>query len=441
MRRHIRRARHRFLKRHLWKTRLVFWFGAILVGFIAAVFALLGEYADLFFRKHISSTVWLPFLVTPLGFVAISWLTRNVFSGAEGSGIPQTLISLEKAGGSLCQRLLSLRVAVGKVLLTVFGLFVGASIGREGPTVHLGAAIMYSLGRYAHLPSKVFERGLILAGGGAGIAAAFNTPLAGIVFAIEEMARSFDRRNSSMMLISIILAGMTAIVVHQDNYNYYGSSPAGMDFTTVWIAVVFCGVIGGLLGGIFSRVLIVSSKALRVYMPKHALKIAFICGLVLATLGYFSDGLIYGTGYIEAKQIVSCSGVSTCEADMGLMYPFMKIFATMASYLSGIPGGIFAPSLASGAGLGSNLAVFFSAEMASTVVILGMLAYFSGVVQTPITAFIIVMEMTDNQDLVLAMMATSLLASGASKLVCQKSIYVALAENFMATINIEANKK
>ena len=101
---------------------------------------------------------------------------------------------------------------------------------------------------------------------------------------------------------------------------------------------------------------------------------------------------------------------------------------------SGIPGGIFAPSLASGAGLGSNLAVFFPVELASIIIVLGMVGYFSGVVQTPITAFIIVMEMTDNQDLVLAMMATSLLASGTSKLICNKSIYVALAENFMASI-------
>ena len=119
MRRHIRRTRNRFFKRHLWKTRFVFWFGAILVGLIAAIFALMGEFADLFFREHISSTPWLPFIVTPLGLVCIAWLTRNIFQGAEGSGIPQTLISLQRTGDTLCQRLLSIRVAIGKVLLTV----------------------------------------------------------------------------------------------------------------------------------------------------------------------------------------------------------------------------------------------------------------------------------------------------------------------------------
>ena len=115
-------------------------------------------------------------------------------------------------------------------------------------------------------------------------------------------------------------------------------------------------------------------------------------------------------------------------------YPLLKILATIATYLSGIPGGIFAPSLASGAGLGANIAAYFPVELASTIVVLAMVGYFSAVVQTPITAFIIVMEMTANQDLVLAMMATSLIATGTSKLICKKSIYFALAENFLANL-------
>lgn len=434
MRQHLRRTRHRFFKRATWRTRLIFWLGAVIVGLGAAVFALLGEVADHFFRDNVASSTWLPFIITPLGLVAVNWLTRKFFPGSEGSGIPQTLVSIDRAGGPICKKLLSIRIAIGKVLLTTLGLFSGASIGREGPTVHLGAAIMFSIGRFMHVPARYLERGLILTGGGAGIAAAFNTPLAGIVFAIEEMARSFDRRNSSMMMIGIILAGMTGIAVHQNNYNYYGTSPASLDFSWVWIGVLVCGVIGGILGGTFSQVLIITTRKLRPVMAQHALKIAFACGLVIAFLGLLSGGLIYGTGYIEARQIVSCAGVPSCSSDVGTFYPFLKILATLASYISGIPGGIFAPSLASGAGLGSNLAVFFPVELTSTIVVLAMVGYFSGVVQTPITAFIIVMEMTDNQDLVLAMMATSLIATGSSKLICKKSIYVALAESFIASL-------
>jgi len=421
--------------------RLVFWGGAILVGLVAAIFALLAEQADNSFRYIVAYNKYLPLLITPTGFVLTVYLTRKFFSGAEGSGIPQTLIALADSGSNLSNRLLSMRMVVGKVSMAVLALCSGASLGREGPTVHLGAAIMHSLGKYAHLPSRYVERGLILTGGGAGIAAAFNTPLAGIIFAIEEMARSFDRRNSGMMLIGVVLAGMTAIVVHRHNYSYYGTTPATLDFSWVWLGVVVCGVVGGLGGGIFSQVLISSSKKLRPYMQTHWLLIALLCGLSVALLSILSGGSSSGTGYLEAKQIVSCAGVSTCDADYGLMYPLFKILATAATYLTTIPGGLFAPSLASGAGLGANIALFFPAEMASTIVILGMIGYFTGVVQTPITAFVIVMEMTDNHELVMAMMATALIASGTSKLICKKPIYEALAENLLAMMSDQKSRE
>ena len=113
MRRHIRRTKHRFFNRTTWRTHLIFWLGAILVGVVAATFALIGEFADNTFRKIITATPWLPFIITPLGFVLISWLTRRFFAGAEGSGIPQTLVAIERTGESVCKRLLSVRIAVG----------------------------------------------------------------------------------------------------------------------------------------------------------------------------------------------------------------------------------------------------------------------------------------------------------------------------------------
>jgi H+/Cl- antiporter ClcA len=332
-------------------------------------------------------------------------------------------------------------MVVGKVLMAVLALCSGASLGREGPTVHLGAAIMHSLGKYAHLPTRYYERGLILTGGGAGIAAAFNTPLAGIIFAIEEMARSYDRRNSGMMMVGVVLAGMTAIVVHQSNYSYYGTTPAKLNSGLVWIGVVICGVLGGFAGGLFSQLLISGSKKLRPYMQTRWLVIVMAAGLIVAVLSILSGGTANGTCYLEAKQIVSCAGLDSCDADFGLMYPIYKVLATAATYLTTIPGGLFAPSLASGAGFGADLALLFPAEMASTIVILGMIGYFTGVVQTPITAFVIVMEMTDNHDLVLGMMATALISSGVSKLICRKPIYEALAENLLAMMSDEKSRQ
>ncbi|HHJ36540.1 MAG TPA: chloride channel protein [Gammaproteobacteria bacterium] len=436
----VHQLKFRFFNLRVWRTNIVFWGGAIMVGLVAAIFALLADQGDKLFRGIIAYNAYLPFFITPAGFVLTVYLTRKVFSGSEGSGIPQALIAIEDPGRKLSNRLLSMRMVIGKVLMVVLALCSGASSGREGPTVHMGAAILHSLGKYAHLPTRYFERGLILTGGGAGLAAAFNTPLAGIIFAIEEMARSYDRRNSGMMMIGVVLAGMTAIFVHQNNYNYYGTSPATLDFSRVWLGVVICGVTGGLAGGVFGQILITGSKKLRAYMPTHWLLIAVVSGWSVATLSLLSGGVSSGTGYFEAKQIVSCAGLENCDADFGLMYPFYKILATAATYLTTIPGGLFSPSLASGAGLGADLALFFPAEMASTIVILGMIGYFTGVVQTPITAFVIVMEMTNNHDLVLAMMATALISSGVSKIVCKKPIYEALAENLLKMISDEKNR-
>ncbi len=441
MRRHIRRIKFRFLRPRPLHMQLIFWGGGILVGVVAAVFAMLGSKADDFFRALVHYNQYLPLLVTPAGFVLGVYLTRKYFSGAEGSGIPQALISLDASGEGISNRLLSMRMVVGKVLLTVMALFCGASMGREGPTVHLGAAIMHSLGRYTHLTSKHIKRGLILTGGGAGIAAAFNTPLAGVMFAIEEMARSFDRRYSGMIMIGVIVAGMAAVVVYQDNYHYYGQLPANIDFSWVWLAVLICGVVGGALGGMFSKILVVGSKKLGPLMPDHWAKIAIVCGLIVAGLGLLSSGTTFGTGYIEAKQIVVCAGVDSCTANVDLLYPIYKIFATIATYLTSLPGGLFAPSLASGAGLGSDLAMLFPAQLTSTIVILGMIGYFTGVVQTPITAFVIVMEMTGNQDLVMAMMATALIAAGTSKLICRKPVYEALAENLLVMFTEEERRE
>ena len=141
-------------------------------------------------------------------------------------------------------RLLSLRLTFGKIFLTLFGMACGASIGREGPTVQVGAAILLQAGKIGRMMG---ERGLILAGAAAGVAAAFNTPLAGIVFAIEEMGRAFEQRNAGLVLIAVILAGIASLGL-VGNYDYFGSNGSMLIVTIDWVAVFICGVAGGLAG-------------------------------------------------------------------------------------------------------------------------------------------------------------------------------------------------
>ena len=420
---HIRKSGHLLFSQKAWKIRLVFWLGAIIVGVVCAIFTKAAETATLFFLSVAAFNPYLPLIITPVSLMLITWMTLRFFRGAHGSGIPQTIAALEVPTKSV---LLSMKIAFGKIFLALAGLMSGASLGTQAPSVHIGASIMFSLGRMTRFPPHYMERGLILAGGAAGIAAAFNTPLAGIVFAIEEMSRSFEQRTSGIVVTAVIIAGLTAMTIF-GSYHYFGTIPASLpDMSFSWLAIILCGIAGGLLGGLFSQTLILITRRVIPFALRKPLTMALIAGFAVALVNFISGYQSAGTGYMQAMSIF------TQAQDFNPWYPVEKAAATLASFMTGIPGGIFAPSLATGAGIGSNLAHWLPglASM-ETVILLGMLAYFTGVVQTPLTAFIIVMEMTNSQDMMLALIATAFIARGSSYLVCPKPLYRELADLFI----------
>ncbi len=425
--RHLKNAKRLYFSPRKLRLRIAFWGGALLIGVTAAAFAMLSNFSDKHFYLLYEHYPWVAYALPPLGLALIAWLTCNFFNGSEGSGIPQAIAALEMREQGLVDKVLSLKVAGGKIVLTSLGLLCGASIGREGPTVHIATSIMYSLRHVALFRGRNMTRSLILAGGAAGIAAAFNTPIAGIMFAIEEMGRNFDHRTSGTLIVSVVLAGLLALVFLGD-YTYFGKSTATLPLSTAWLAVLICGVGGGLLGGLFSSSLVQGMRLLTPLATRHPVRIAFVCGLFITLFGFSSNGHTFGTGYEAARQLVD-------GAHPSLAFPFLKMLATTASYLSGIPGGIFAPSLSVGAGLGANLALLMPHSPAPALIMLGMVGYFSGVVQTPITAFIIVMEMNADPSMLFPLMVTSLIAKGASYLVCPVPIYEALAEAYLAKTN------
>ena len=425
----LKRIRHHWFSPQLWLRRVVLWGGAICVGTIAILFAKGAEYANIYLHQMIAFSPYLPLIMTPAGLALAVYVTQRVFPGAEGSGIPQVIAALQIQDEKLRSAVLSLKIAVGKIVVTLFGLLVGAAIGREGPTVQIGASVMHALGRFVRFSRQETERGLILAGGAAGVAAAFNTPLAGIVFAIEEMSRSFEERTSGTILTAVILAGITSLAVLGD-YPYFGYTSAVLPLDTAWIAVLICGAGGGLAGGVFSRLIIASARGLPwklgAFKRSRPILFAAACGLVLAVLGLLSDSTTYGTGYHEARRVLEGSG------DVPALYGVLKLLATAVSYATGIPGGLFSPSLSVGAGFGVNISELMPYAPAGAVVLLGMVGYFSGVVQAPITSFVIVIEMTNNHKLALPLMATALLAAATSRLICPWPVYKALSEGFLA---------
>jgi len=398
--------------------------GGLAVGAAAVGLALASDWVHEQFHAIIAIWPYLPLVATPLGFALTLYLTNKYFPNSGGSGIPQAIAARTMKDQKQRHALVSLRIAVGKSFLTLLGLLVGASTGREGPTVQVGASLMFALGRF----SKKHQPGLILAGSAAGVAAAFNTPLAGIVFGIEEMSRSFEVRASGLVIGTIIAAGLTSLAF-LGNYTYFGTSGAVMPFGIDWLAIPVCGVLGGLLGGLFSRLLIIFAFGFpgRVgdLVKKHPVIFAGVCGLLVAVCGVASGGTVYGTGYEQARAVLHD------QQQVSLYYAPLKFLASVLSSISGIPGGIFAPSLSVGAGIGADIAWLFPATPIGALVLLGMVSYFSGVVQAPITAFVIVAEMTDNHNLMVPLMLAALIAQGASKLLCKEGVYHALAHNFI----------
>ncbi len=421
-------AFRRLLDTDEWRRRLVFWGGATVAGAVTVIFAIGSEMAMRVFRTAYRANAWLPFALTPVGLACGVWVTRRWFSGSEGSGIPQTIAALRMPEEHDRNRILSLRIAFGKILVCLIALCSGASIGREGPTVQVSASIMHSLRRFARFPAVDIDRGLILAGGAAGVAAAFNTPLAGVLFAIEELFRSFEERATGLILIAVVFAGVTSMALVGD-YTYFGVTSATLSTPRMWLIVPVCGIVGGLCGGLFSNLMLAARtrlpRPLRHGLNAHPIVFACACGLLLAAIGWLSGGATYGTGYAEARGILQ-EGLRSAPG-----FAALKALATIVSYVTGIPGGIFAPSLAVGAGIGGELHAVLPIAPAGAVVVLSMAAYFAGVVQAPLTALVIVLEMTNDRSLVLPLMAAALLGRAASALVCREPLYQSLAKRYL----------
>jgi H+/Cl- antiporter ClcA len=274
------------------------------------------------------------------------------------------------------------------------------------------------------------RRILLLAGGAAGIAAAFNTPLAGIMFAIEELSKNHVFNANSSSLVTVIVSGLIPLAL-LGNYTYFGTSGTNLEWDSGMSTILICGIVGGMAGGIFSRILLRVSfdttSKLAKFIGRRPLAFAALCGLGVALLGLATDHLVFGTGYQPTRSMLEESG------SLPWYFGIAKMLATLLSTLSGIPGGVFAPSLAVGAGIGDNLATLLPTSYAphSAIVLLTMAAYLSGVTRAPVTAFIIMMEMTDSHHMLLPLMAASVVASAASKLISPIPLYHALSQKFI----------
>jgi H+/Cl- antiporter ClcA len=389
---------------------------------------------DVWFVPESAINLLLPMVIITLAMFVILQLRMRFFPGTEGTGIPQAIAALKTEDGPIRKRMLSWRIAIGKTFLLILGLFSGMTIGREGPSVHVGACLMYLITKITRFPEHLVQRGLILGGGGAGIAAAFNAPVAGAIFALEEIGRSFEKNNIGTIIRTVLLACLVVILLRGTDYLFYGSVTLKVGNWPLmqWLAIPLIGMLGGLLGGLFARAVVGATRRINPLMRRHRVWVPLGLGLALALVGFISGGESYGSGFHQAKDILIDG------QEFPWHYAPMKALANFVCLISGIPGGLFDPSLSVGAGLGQTfqpLMIYLFPELEpKAVVMLFMVAYFSGVVQSPITCAVIMVEMTAARFMTIPLLAVAIIAYECSHRVCPTAIYEALADIFFAGI-------
>jgi H+/Cl- antiporter ClcA len=395
-----------------WLARLVVLGHAALAGLAVVAFNRLCDVAAHGFSAVRALHPLAPLLWTPVATAAVAWATRRGCPGAAGSGIPQVMAALQ-LGGPRRRRLVSLRLAVAKMALTAGSLLGGLAVGREGPSVQIAAGVMQHARRWLPRHRGLGMHGLLVAGGAAGIAATFNAPLAGVMFAIEELARRLEQRSSGLLVAAIVLAGLVGVSFF-GNLTYFGviHAPALPARSAGWALLV--ALAAGALGGVFARLLHGSitgrHAGIARWRARRPVAFAALCGLAAAAVGCASHGAGFGSGYEYTRALLEG------RADTPLLYVTLRVVATWLAVWSGVPGGIFAPCLAIGAGVGHDVALLAGAPAESAALIaLGMAAFLAAVTQAPMTAFIIVMEMVDGHAMVLSLMAAALVASLVSR--------------------------
>lgn len=365
-------------------------------------------------------------LLTPALFVLSVELIRRAAPCAAGPGIPQAIFAArhvdEKTEARLAE-LTSLRTMAVKIVALYIGLWAGASTGREGPTVHVATCVFIGIILLARRLSgiKIDLRSAVVAGGAAGLAAAFNTPLAGVTFAIEELAGDYFGTMKDYVIMAIIFAAITAKVLTGE-YTYFGrlAEPAAIPLSAVFVI----GALGGLLGAFFSTALIKGQELFGGLRKVHRYAVPAALALGLLAVAKFSAADMLGPGNGAAQVLV--------RGEFGVWawaYPLEKIAATLCTFWSGMAGGIFAPCLAVGAALGADVAQWMAIPVASCALI-GMAAFLSGTIQAPITAFVIIFEMTGHHQMLLPVMLGSLLGFMVAHLTGARHLYQALCHNY-----------
>lgn len=406
---------------HRYGLSLFIYLGAaILTGMACVVFMKAFE----FVHEHPLGAGRWSWLATPLLFLAAVELIRRFAPCADGAGIPQAIFAskhMSEANFKKLGGLVSLKTMAVKIAALLIGLWAGASTGREGPTVHIAACLFFCTTLAFHKALKLpFDmRSAVVAGGAAGLAAAFNTPLAGVTFAVEELSSDYFSNIKDMVLMAIIVAGLAAKTMTGD-YVYFGRLGQSVPIR-LW-TVLSIAFLAGAAGAFFSLVLVEGRRRITGLRGwGRCVSIAALAfGVLVVAAGSGMDG-ITGPGNAAAQRYVE-GGLVPFPG----MFAASKMAATLFTYWSGIAGGIFAPCLSIGSAIGAWVGSWQHGPVGSCAII-GMAAFLAGTIQAPITSFVIIFEMTGDHQMLLPIMLAALIGHMTARTFKVRHLYQALA--------------
>lgn len=419
-----------------WLNALPYWVGAFISGAVAVLYAKLFSLAEKGTQWLFEKADWSLFLITPACFLAAWWLVSRFAPYARGSGIPQVTASIDLSNprhNYKVNSLLSVKIIWIKVLSTLLMIFGGGVIGREGPTIQISGSIFKKINDT--LPAwypKISRRNMIVTGAAAGLAAAFNTPLGGIVFAIEELTKTHFSFFKSALLTGVIIAGLTALNF-SGPYLYLGYPLLDGISKWVFLAIIPLAILTGVAGSVMGKIILYILKRKDAW--KSTYKKAFFaigCGLLIASFAVLVDVRSIGSG----KEIM-IGTLFTEQKHLEWYIPILRFLGSIISFSAGAAGGIFAPSLSAGASVGAVFAGWFHFSSAETnlVILCGMTGFLTSITRSPFTSSILVLEMTNSHSVVFHIMLTALFSNLMASVISRHSFYDHLKDRYIREIH------
>lgn len=416
---------------------LPFWIAGSLTALIATMYAKLFALAESYsLQMYDKLDLW--FILIPPLFFFLSWILVHKYAPrANGSGIPQLMASIELLHSKkdrFVERLLGFRIIVIKIISSLLGVLGGGAIGREGPTLQISGSIFSLFTKHWKFSEIQNKSAFIMAGAASGLASAFNTPLGGIVYVVEELAKSHLNTFRTGVLHAVIFAGIISQMI-MGPYLYLGF-PKIADFNGMfvvqYILISSAAAIAVIVFSYLLKVLVKKRNELR-KIRSHLL-IAIFSGLLFSLYAVFISKAALGPG----KELLNHLLFSNESAS--LLDVVSRFLGSLFTYANGGSGGIFAPTLSLGGSSGSYLDHLLNFNIGPLAVLIGMTAGLAALTQSPLTSFILILEMTDRHRAIFPLMLAAIIGHGLSKLILKHSFYEYVCESILTKMGESKNE-